>query len=66
MNSDITVSTAADQVAIAPGYLQSETVEGDRRIYRYKSDAPIQNFFSMQSARYEIASDQWRDQDGYW
>jgi len=61
VNSDITVSTAADQVAIAPGYLQSETVDGDRRTYRYKSDAPIQNFFSMQSARYEIARDQWDD-----
>jgi len=63
VNSDITVSTVADQVAIAPGYLQSETVEDGRRTFRYRSDAPILNFFSLQSARYEIARDRWRDVD---
>jgi aminopeptidase N len=63
VNSDITVSTSADQVAIAPGYLESDTVADGRRTLRYRSDAPIQNFFSIQSARYEIAKDRWKDVD---
>jgi ABC-2 type transport system permease protein len=61
VNSDITVSTSADQVAIAPGYLESDTVADGRRTLRYRSDAPIQNFFSIQSARYEIAKDRWKN-----
>ena len=61
VNSDITVSTSADQIAVAPGYVESETVAGGRRTVRYRSDAPIQNFFSVQSARYEVAKDRWKN-----
>jgi aminopeptidase N len=59
VNSDITVTTSADQVAIAPGYLESDTTGDGRRTFRYRSDAPIQNFFSIQSARYAVARDRW-------
>lgn len=63
VHADITVSTAADQIPIAPGYLVSdETVDG-RRVRRFRSDAPIQNFFSIQSARYEVARDRHEDVD---
>ena len=61
VNSDITVSTSAEQLAVAPGYVESETVAGGRRTVRYRSDAPIQNFFSVQSARYEVAKDRWKN-----
>ena len=61
VNSDITVSTSADQLAVAPGYVESESVAGGRRTVRYRSDAPIQNFFSVQSARYEVAKDRWKN-----
>ena len=61
VNSDITVTTSADQIAVAPGYLKSDSVENGRRTLRYVSDAPIQNFFSVQSARYEVARDRWND-----
>jgi aminopeptidase N len=61
VNSDITVSTTADQIAIAPGYRESDTVMNGRRTTRYRSDAPINNFFSVQSARYEVAKDRWQD-----
>jgi ABC-2 type transport system permease protein len=61
VNSDITVSTTADQVAIAPGYRESDVTENGRRTIRYRSDAPINNFFSVQSARYEVAKDRWKD-----
>jgi ABC-type transport system involved in multi-copper enzyme maturation permease subunit len=47
-----TVTTAADQVAIAPGYLVEETTDGDRRRFVYEMDAPMQNFFAVLSARY--------------
>ena len=61
VTSDITVTTSADQIAVAPGYLKSDSVENGRRTLRYVSDAPIQNFFSVQSARYEVARDRWND-----
>jgi ABC-2 type transport system permease protein len=48
-----TVSTSIDQTAIAPGYLQKEWTEGDRRYFHYKMDAPIENFFSYISGRFE-------------
>jgi ABC-type transport system involved in multi-copper enzyme maturation permease subunit len=47
-----TVTTAADQIAIAPGYLVSESTEEDRRRFVYEMDAPMQNFFAVLSARY--------------
>ena len=50
--SDITLSTAADQTPVAPGRRVSDVVRGNRRIARFVSEAPIQNFFSVQSARY--------------
>ncbi len=63
VNADITVSTEADQLVVAPGYQELERIEGDRRIARYRTDAPIQNFFSIQSARYDVARDRWHDVD---
>lgn len=58
VNSDITISTSADQVPIAPGTKVSDVTEGDRRIARFQSEAPILGFFSVQSADYEIATRQ--------
>jgi aminopeptidase N len=52
VNADIRVSTDADQTPIAPGYKVSDEVKNGRRIVRYKTDAPVLNFFSIQSARY--------------
>ena len=57
VNSRITISTAADQVPIAPGNKISDKVEGGRRIAVFQSPAPILNFFSVQSARYAVAED---------
>jgi ABC-type transport system involved in multi-copper enzyme maturation permease subunit len=50
--ADITVSTDADQVPIAPGKKVSDVVSGGRRTARFVSDAPILTFFSIQSAKY--------------
>lgn len=48
-----TVSTSADQSAIAPGYLEKEWTSPGRRHFRYVMDAPIQNFYAILSGRYE-------------
>lgn len=55
------VSTEADQWAIAPGYLEREWVEGDRHHFIYAMDAPILDFFAVQSARYAVKRDRWND-----
>ena len=57
---DITLSTVADQTPVAPGYLISDTTANGRRTVHYRTEAPIQHFFSMQSARYAVKKDQWR------
>lgn len=59
-----TVSTSADQIAIAPGYLQREWTEDGRRYFRYEMDAPILNFYSFLSADYAVRRDRWNDPSG--
>jgi hypothetical protein len=59
VSSDITITTDADQTPIAPGYTVSDTVTGDRRTAEFRTDAPINNFFSVQSARYAERHDTW-------
>jgi hypothetical protein len=61
VNFRANVSTAADQIALAPGYLQREWTEGGRRHFEYAMDSPILNLFSVQSARYQVKRDRWRD-----
>tara|TARA_B100001094_G_scaffold188813_1_gene183067 strand:- start:5726 stop:9379 length:3654 start_codon:yes stop_codon:yes gene_type:complete len=58
---EATVSTSKDQIAIAPGYLQKEWLEGDRRYFHYKMDSKILNFYAFNSAKYEIKKDKWND-----
>lgn len=59
--ADITVTTDADQTPIAPGYTVSDRVDGGRRTVHFRTDAPINHFFSIQSARYAVERDRWRD-----
>jgi ABC-2 type transport system permease protein len=56
---EATVSTAEDQIALAPGYLQREWVEGGRRHFHYRMDVPILNFYAFLSARYAVKRDAW-------
>ena len=55
----MTIGTAPDQIAIAPGYLQKQWLANGpdgkpRRYFSYKMDAPILNFYSIVSARYAV------------
>ena len=59
VTAQVTVTTDADQVPIAPGRMEREEVRDGRRTRVFKADAPIQNFFSIQSARYAVRSDTW-------
>jgi hypothetical protein len=58
---EIVLSTDKDQIAIAPGYLKKSWDEGNRKYFQYKMDAPMCNFFSIVSARYEVKRDKWND-----
>ena len=59
--SDITLTTDAGQMPIAPGNRVSDVTTGGRRTARFLSPSPILNFFSIQSADYKVAS---RDHHG--
>ncbi len=50
---DLNVSTARDQIAVAPGRL----VESREGVFRYRTDRPILNIFSIASARYAVRRD---------
>ncbi len=54
VNADISVTTDPDQTPVAPGYRISDRTEHGRRTIRFRTDAPVLNFFSIQSARYAI------------
>ena len=54
VNSDITVSTTADQTPMAPGYRVADRVVGGRHIAEFKSEAPILDLFSIQSGLYAV------------
>ena len=61
VTADITVTTDADQTPIAPGTTVSDTVAGGRRTVHFRTDAPINHFFSIQSARYAVKRDKLGD-----
>ena len=64
INLDTTVSTSADQIALAPGYLQREWTGNGRRSFHYKTTSPILGFWSYLSARYQVKKDSWTSADG--
>jgi len=54
VNADIAITTEATQTPVAPGYRISDETKDGRRTIRFRTDAPVLNFFSVQSARYAI------------
>lgn len=57
---ETTVSTSADQIAVAPGYLQKSWEKDGRRFYHYKMDQKMMPFFAYLSARWEVKKDDWK------
>ena len=64
VNAELHVTTDSDQTPIAPGYAVSDTTAGGRRTLVTRTDAPIQHFFSIQSAHYAVQNDTWKARDG--
>lgn len=58
-----TISTSADQIAIAPGSLQKSWEENGRKYFTYKLDHQSLDFYSFISARYEVARKKWKGID---
>jgi hypothetical protein len=63
VNASITVTTEADQTPIAPGYTVADDIIDGRHRIQTKTEAPIENFFSIQSARYAVERDKIGDVD---
>ncbi len=65
---DTTVSTTADQIAVAPGYLQKGWIANGRHYFHYTMtqgglDQPMLPFFSYLSARYAVKHAMWKGVD---
>ena len=60
VTADITVTTDADQIPIAPGQAVDQTVKDGRRTVRFVTESPILDFFSAQSARYAVATQDYK------
>ncbi|MBK6308718.1 MAG: hypothetical protein IPF47_24485 [Gemmatimonadetes bacterium] len=55
-----TVSTAPDQVAVAPGMFVRDYQENGRRVFEYAMDAPMSNDYAILSARYAVRREAYR------
>ncbi|TGE17538.1 ABC transporter permease/M1 family aminopeptidase [Hymenobacter elongatus] len=51
---EATVSTSPDQIAVAPGTMLKEWQQNGRRYFHYRLAAPVLNFYSITSARYQV------------
>lgn len=56
---ETTISTAANQIALAPGDLQKEWTENGRRYFQYKSTGKATNDYAFLSGRYQVAREDW-------
>ncbi len=59
-----TVSTAPDQIAIMPGYLQREWEENGRKYYHYKMEGELDFFYNISSAAYAVHREEWTGKSG--
>lgn len=61
---EATISTSADQSAIAPGYLEKSWQQNGRNYYHYVLENPIYPSFPIMSARYSLLLDSVKSGDG--
>jgi ABC-2 type transport system permease protein len=58
------VSTSADQIAVAPGYLTRDWMENGRHYFDYDmGDTRINDFYSFLSGRFLVKRDKWKNVD---
>ena len=58
------LSTAPDQIAIAPGRLVREYEQDGRRYFEYENEGLMQNFYNISSARYTVTEEDWKNTNG--
>ncbi len=63
VNVTTTISTSADQIAIAPGSLIKSWSENGKKYFKYTLDHKSLNFYTFISAKYEIARQKWNGID---
>ena len=63
IKTETTISTALDQIAVAPGNLKKEWEEDGKRYFHYQLDSSVLHFGAFISARYEVLRDRWNDVD---
>lgn len=56
---EATISTAGDEVAVAPGNLERTWTEGDRRFFRYRTSKPIRGEYALLSGNYQLKESSW-------
>lgn len=59
-----TVSTAPNQIAIMPGYLQKEWEANGRKYYTYKMNDELDFFYNISSADYKVHKEVWTGKSG--
>ena len=57
------ISTINDQNVVGPGKLINTWRQKGRRYFHFQVQTPTRNFYSYQSARYNVAKSQWQDVD---
>ena len=60
---ETTISTAPDQIAVAPGSLTKEWEADGKRYFHYALDRSVLHFGAFISARYEVLRDKWNGVD---
>ncbi len=64
INFEAVVSTAKDQIALAPGKLIKKWEENDRAYYNYKLESKTTYFFNVVSAKYDVKKSSWTAPSG--
>ena len=55
------VTTSVDQIAVAPGALEREWIERERRHFLYRAELPMRDHYAIASARYAVRHERWQD-----
>lgn len=58
---DVTIGTAADQIAVGPGELRGTWEQDGRRYFHYVTFTPIGNEYAIFSAAYAVREARWGD-----
>lgn len=64
INFEAVVSTSADQTALTPGKLVKSWKKDDRNYFHYKSEHPMIHYYAILSGKYEVKTDEWKDENG--